>query len=126
MSADINASASPFLAAQTATVALSVTASSVRAALSQPPDGGGASYGAAGYQQYQIYNSGSVAVFVNFGGAAVVATLPVAGGAIGDYQVAPGATVVVSVKGGAAITNVAAIGAGAGPSVVYVTPGNGN
>jgi hypothetical protein len=125
MSADLNASASPFLPAQTATVSLSVTNATSRVALTQPPDGGGNSYNAAAYLQYQVYNSGTNPVFVNFGGAAVVATAP-NGATPGDYPVAPGATVVITVKGGAGITNVAAIGTVAGPAVIYVTPGNGN
>lgn len=124
MALDLNLSASPFRAAPTSTVATpNVGVSSVNVQLTLPPNGGGFSGKAQTYKQFQLYNSGANPVFVAFGVTAPTALVP-SGATPGDYPVAPGAVVVVTVEGNPQF--VAAIAAVANTAPLYVTPGDGN
>lgn len=71
----------------------------------------------------RIYNSGSVAVQVVFGAGAQTAALSVPGTPQPGYVIAPGAVEVVGIPANA--DSFAAIGTAAGPSVIYVTRGDG-
>lgn len=97
------------------TFALSVTGSNSQATT----PAGFSSGGVAG----RIYNSGSVAVQIVFGIGAQTAVLSVPGTPQPGYVIAPGAVEVVGIPANA--DSFAAIGTGAGPSVIYVTRGDG-
>lgn len=97
------------------TFALSVAATNSQATLPAGFTQGGAAA--------QIYNSGANAVHIVFGVGAQVAVLPVPGTPQPGYTIAPGATMVVGIPANA--DSFAAIGTAAGPSVVYVTRGDG-
>lgn len=97
------------------TFALSVTGSNSQATTPAGFTQGGA--------VAQIYNSGSVTVQVVFGVGAQTAALPVPGTPAAGYIIAPGALMCVGIPANA--DSFAAIGAGAGPSVIYVTRGDG-
>lgn len=71
----------------------------------------------------RIYNSGTVAVQVVFGLGAQIAVLSVPGSPSAGYVIAPGAVEIVGIPANS--DSFAAIGAGAGPSVIYVTRGDG-
>lgn len=96
------------------TVSLSVTGSSNRVAI------------VPGRSEYTLYNSGSVVVFVDFGGASITTSVP-SGATAGGYPIGPGVkeTIGVQQTAGVAPTNIAAIGASAGPSVLYISSGAG-
>lgn len=97
------------------TYSLSVTGANTQAtALAGFSSGGGAC---------RIYNSGTVAVQVVFGVGAQIAALSVPGTPAAGYVIAPGAVEIVGIPANS--DSFAAIGAGAGPSVVYVTRGDG-
>jgi len=120
MSDDATANERAILARQTSTVSLAATATTSNVLLpNKSPDG---SVG-GGPSQVEIYNAGSVSVFVNFGGSAVTAVLP-NGATPGDYPVAPGAVVVVTVAG-ARPMYAAVICPSAGTATVYFSPGDG-
>lgn len=96
------------------------TSSPTPTALTFPPSSDGSSMKRS--RQFQLYNSGTVAAFVAFGvGTSFSATLP-SGGTPGDYPVAPGAVVVVTISGNP--DHVTAV-TGSSTAVVYVTPGDG-
>lgn len=97
------------------TFALSVTGANSQA--TQPA---GFSSGPAACR---IYNSGTVAVQVVFGQGAQVAALSVPGTPAAGYIIAPGAVEVVGIPANS--DSFAAIGTAAGPSVIYVTRGDG-
>lgn len=97
------------------TFALSVTGSNTQATT----PAGFASGGIA----VRIYNSGSVAVQVVFGTGAQTAALSIPGTPAPGYIIAAGSVEVVCIP--ATADSFAAIGTGAGPSVIYVTRGDG-
>lgn len=117
---DVNQTTGAFQAAPTSTVQITaVGAASTRVALTLPPQNSGVPGPA--FSQFQLYNAGTLAAHVAFGGATVVAVQP-NGATPGDYPVAPGAVVVVTVAGNP--TNVAAIASGVS-GVLEITPGAG-
>lgn len=97
------------------TYALSVTGSNSQATTPSGFSSGGTAC--------RIYNSGTVAVQIVFGIGAQTAVLSIAGTPQSGYVIAPGAVEVVGIPANA--DSFAAIGAGAGPSLVYVTRGDG-
>lgn len=107
--------ASVFSNLGSSTYALSVVGTNTQ--LTTPP--GFTSGGAA----CRIYNAGTVAVQIVFGVGAQTAALSVPGTPAPGYIIAPGAVEIVSIPANA--DSFAAIGTGAGPSVVYVTRGDG-
>jgi len=64
----------------------------------------------------RLYNAGTEAVFIAFGDVAIVATTAA------GIPIAPGVTEVLSCNGQ---SYVAGITVGAGPAVLYATPGEG-
>jgi hypothetical protein len=97
------------------TYVLSVTASNSQATL---PTGF-----ASGGLSARIFNFGAAAVQIVFGIGAQVAVLSTAGTPQPGYVIAPNAVEVVGIP--ATCDSFAAIGTAAGPSVVYVTRGDG-
>lgn len=108
----MNVNQPAFQAAGTAvTVAASVVATSSRVAVET----------AIGARHVRIYNASVNDVFIEIGNASVAAAIPVAGGANGGMGVRAGTTQIFALTD----TNVALIAAVAGPSLVYLTPGEG-
>lgn len=118
-----------FAPTPTQTIAVTVGTASAATAL---PAALAAAFAAGAAPQCQLYNAGTVPVFVNFGNLpGVTATVPVPNGAIGDTPIAPGATLAltlnVSAQANFATTPalyVAAVTA-SGSATLYITPGTG-
>lgn len=104
---------SPIMVPPQATLAISVTGSSATTALP--------SIGVGEVRQVELTNGGTVTVFVEFGASTVTATVPT--GTANAYPILSGQTKVVTVK--PTTTHIAAIGASAGPTTLYVTLGIG-
>ena len=94
----------PFLPIDRATYTISATTSNTATTLTQAP--------AAGSQfQVMLYNSGSVTVFVRFGGVATTADVPIA----------PGLTTVLTSYAGQTLGAIT----GSGTATLYATVGSG-
>lgn len=76
-----------------------------------------------GAPQVELYNAGSSDCFIAFGDVTVAATVPATSS--GSYPVPAGVTKIVTLLNPNAITNCAAICAGAGTTTLYVSPGVG-
>jgi hypothetical protein len=124
---DINAVASAFAPeggpnASTIAVTAGLTASTALL----PQVAGVGNYGsqATGQptSQFEIYNAGSVVVYVAFGTitATAVATIPT--GTAGSYPIPPGCDKILTVPGSPNYIGVISSAAG---QVIYVTPGSG-
>lgn len=94
----------PFAPIDRATYTISVTTTNTATTLTQAP--------AAGSQfQVMVYNSGSVIVFIRFGGVATTADVPIA----------PGATMTLTGYSGQTLGAIT----GSGTATLYVTVGSG-
>lgn len=85
-----------------------------------PSTTGGTGQFASGGESVEVWNSGTLAVFVEFcggGNPTIAATVA------NSYPVGPGQVKVVAMHPGD--SGVSCIGAGAGPTTVYFTRGNG-
>lgn len=118
---DENAISQSFSPVPGTTVSIAYTAASASVALTIPKSPG--NQPGAVYNQIQVVNLGAGIVFVEFGSAAVVATLP-AGAVPGSTAVGPNATKVFSIPFGG-VVNAAAIAIAAGTGTVYFTLGTG-
>ena len=119
---DINQTLQPFqplLGPNASTVGISATASSVPVTLPVPLQG----------QQppsaYEFVNVGAATVFVALGPSGTAATVPT-GSTPGSYCVPAGTRRIITAPANPLATTAAAIGASAGPTLVYVTPGYGS
>jgi hypothetical protein len=125
---DINENTSAFRPDTTATVSLSAATTSAGVGIPSSNINGAGNQGGlgSGYNAVQVYNSGAVVAFVNIvptsqaNGAAKVPN----GATAGDYPVAPGAVIVISVANGPKPFTAYAITA-SGTATVYFSPGHG-
>jgi hypothetical protein len=80
----------------------------------------------SGYEDLSLYNSGAVAVFLSLNSVSATAksgaVIPTVGTPQNVIVIPPGQEKVISA---APDCYAAAIGAGAGPSLLYITPGRG-
>lgn len=105
------------------TIALSVTGSSGQATLNTEPTDGANPDTSAGPQIEIVNTSTTLTVFAEFG-TNPTATIPVAGGANGSLPILPSSRRILTILGRPA--KIALIASGAGPTLVYVTQGNGS
>ena len=133
MASDINAitqAFKPLLGATTpagCTLGLSVVAAAHAGIALPAPPGGAANTPDSQPKQFELVNtSTTLTVTFAFGLTAAIAlagaVIP-GDGTVGGYTVGPGQTRVVSVDGSPLF--VSAIASGAGPTLCFITPGNG-
>jgi hypothetical protein len=144
MSTDLNIAAgafAPLLGAGQSTVAIAATAANQTVALPQPPGAGNLGGQpvippGAGSSTFCVDNTGAPAtyngtaistalyVFVAFGATAAQAVATISSGATpGSYPCPPGEKTIITVPGNPQFVGV--IANAAGPTNVYITPGNG-
>jgi len=105
------------------TIAVSVTATSANIALNTEPTDGANPDTSAGPQIEIVNTSTTLMVFVEFG-TNPTATIPAAAGANGSLPILPNSRRILTVLGRPA--KIALIASGAGPTLVYITQGNGS